>query len=465
MDPIWLESLINGGKALYNHYSKTEEKVVQEEEESPIDRDFNQYFPGNPVSGKPVLKYGYLPPQNPRIPLTSSDEDYDIPLEYGHDKTDYFPQDPQYVPAIKFDHPNTHEGYEGYLPDTPIQPVPELVNHNVYGGQPGKPIAEDGFIPLFLPDKSDPTKQRQPVNSVAFPELDVKKLPPEGYSLPLYPKSPALDFRPQPSSEYPLVYRKPPQQLPEVDIPIVYGQEKPIVYPAVPEAVPPKYPEKPLRRPTKSPPTTTEPVKLVNAEETPGDYYYAYEEEEIPTYAPPVTSNAVEELFESLGINQSPDHVTTTEESSTERKVPTLKVEEILPPNDAPKIEADVEVTHRGSDVVPTTEAASEAPPFEQVEPSEEQKVVYEYEYYYEYYDENNKKKVVPVEAPETTTEAEKTTSTTSSSAFSLQNFLSLISGGPEEPERTTEKAADLEVTIPKKPLLPMRPTLAPPIR
>ena len=435
IDPIWLETLINAGKSYFAGGSAAVDDDNEEELlDTEIDRNFQQYFPN--------LK-GYSQPENPVIPLTSSEEqqDYqDIPIIITNSGPEYYPQASQYVPAIKFDHPTGNGGPVRY----PIRPAPDLQPHQY----PAGPAAEDGFIPLFLPDQSDPIR-RSTTPPPAFPGIDsTLRLPAEGYKLPLYPqRQPALNF------EYPLIYKKPPQQLPDSEIPIVYAnnespasievensgelpQELPEYLAVPPEYEVPKKREYPIfkdksttelpiiKRSTKTPPTTSEAPPEY-------EYYYVYEDE-------PGT-NPVQELFNNLGISTTSttttEKVVTTEETTTERKVPTLQVEEIIP----------TKTTTSSTTEVPSTTTTSTAKPVE---------VEYEYEYYYEYYEDPSAQNHTEVKEEQ----PPKVESTESS--FSLKNFLNYITSSTNKDEipNTTEvavsNAGTTGMTIPKKPLL-----------
>ena len=455
IDPIWLETLINAGKSYFA--SSVEEE--EEPEETEIDRNFQQYFPN----------LGYQQPQNPVIPLSSTEEDYqDIPIIITSQGPEYYPQANQYVPAIKFDHPAENGGPIKY----PIRPAPDLQPHQY----PAGPAAEDGFIPLFLPDKSDPIRTTQPS---AFPGIDsTLQLPAEGYKLPLYPQQqrPALNF------EYPLIYKKPPQQLPDSEIPIVYANNPTSVevqnsgesevpqelpeYPAVPLEIVPKKREYPIfkdktstelpiiKRATKTPPTTTTPPNLPDYE-----YYYVYEDEDTPDYQ----NSPAQEILKSLSISTTTTEKVTTEESTTERKVPTLEVEEILPSRIPIKSTTTTEVPK-----VSSTPASTPRP----------NEVEYEYEYYYEYYEDpkdtqnQTEVKAIYPEVPEVPQDSDLSTDSTETN-FNLQKFLNFITTNKKNqvPPSTTEvtiSTAGTKGTIPKKPLLlpnSSKPTPAVPIR
>ena len=460
IDPIWLETLINAGKSYFASSSAEDTEANEEEAGTEIDRNFQQYFPN--------MK-GYSHPQNPVIPLTSSEQeqDYqDIPIIITNSgPTEYYPQASQYVPAIKFDHPTEYEGPVRY----PIRPAPDLQLHQY----PAGPAAEDGFIPLFLPDQSDPIRQQTP--PPAFPGIDsTLKLPAEGYKLPLYPqRQPALNF------EYPLIYKKPPQQLPDSEIPIVYAnnespggievqssgesnipQELP-EYLAVPPEVPKKreYPifkdksttELPIiKRSTKAPPTTSEAPPEY-------DYYYVYED----ANADYEGTNPVQELLNNLGIggtkSTTTEKVVPTEETTTERKVPTLQVEEVLPSQARGTTSTTTTTTEVPSTIESTTKPED---------------VEYEYEYYYEYYEDPSTQN--QTEAKEEAPKIESAAATESS--FSLKNFLNYITNanGKDEIPSTTEKVVTISnagttgMTIPKRPLLlpnGSKPTPAVPLR
>ena len=166
---------------------------------------------------------------------------------------------PQNVPAIKFDHPLADNS--DTLARYPIQPTPDLIQtdyqqysvqkpdqyypqlnqnqdlnqyQNQYPQQnqyPAGPVSEDGFIPLFNPNKADPVQENknyQEQKQTSF------QLPAEGYQLPFYLPEGQLpsnyqklpnDYQAASSvnQQYPLVYRRPPQQLPESEFPIVYA--------------------------------------------------------------------------------------------------------------------------------------------------------------------------------------------------------------------------------------------------
>lgn len=317
IDPIWIESLVNAGKA---YFSSSEEDLENSEN--------SDYYPNTS---------GYIEPENPVIPLVNSEE------------TGYFPQ---HVPALKFDHPIDHNIY---ATNQPIQPVPELVqsNHKIgpqfdqirpQVGQKNNP--EEGFMPLFMPDKADPVRQYQ-------------GLPEEGFTLPYYLQN-----------NYPLTYRKPPQQLPDEEFPIVYAQNqnngkpeeqqltlqdqqlidyqtalqqeekqlkitrpevqqlnyqkeaseeyKKITFPAVPKKLP-GFEDKS---------TTTEKVEA-NLED---EYYYVYEDVPVNYQETPKTSEEIMQYlnnFANVEVSSKPEQVLTTT-ASTDRKVPTLKVQKIL---------------------------------------------------------------------------------------------------------------------------------------
>ena len=149
---------------------------------------------------------------------------------------------PQNVPAIKFDHPLADNS--DTLARYPIQPTPDLIQtdyqqysvqkpdqyypqlnrnqdlnqyQNQYPQQnqyPAGPVSEDGFIPLFNPNKADPvqeSKNYQEQKQTSF------QLPAEGYQLPFYlpegqlPSNYQLPNDYQAASsvnqQYPLVYR------------------------------------------------------------------------------------------------------------------------------------------------------------------------------------------------------------------------------------------------------------------
>ena len=382
---------------------------------------------------------------------------------------------PQNVPAIKFDHPLADNS--DTLARYPIQPTPDLIQtdyqqysvqkpdqyypqlnqnqdlnqyQNQYPQQnqyPAGPVSEDGFIPLFNPNKADPVlenKNYQEQKQTSF------KLPAEGYQLPFYLPEGQLpsnyqklpnDYQAASSvnQQYPLVYRRPPQQLPESEFPIVYannhhkqqlaplpvsepptsgsGQVKPeqevgqaekiedfeqiktTSYPAVPpteyhQKTPKNYPvfpipstssstELPYQRPTKTIPNNLNFKNEISTEESPieenQDYYYVYEN--LPNNYP-APDEVINDFLNNLGvdnqqISEQIDQTTfqrethtpvteTTEMTTTERKVPTLQVEEILP---GPKFEKT---------------STTLTPP--------EGDAVYEYEYYYEYYEDPNYK-------------------------------------------------------------------------
>ena len=438
IDPIWLETLINAGKSYFASSSAEDKEIIEDEAETEIDRNFQQYFPN--------MK-GYTHPENPVIPLTSSEEevDYqDIPIIITNSgPTEYYPQSSQYVPAIKFDHPTEYEGPVRY----PIRPAPDLQPHQY----PAGPAAEDGFIPLFLPDQSDPVRQ-----APAFPGIDsTLKLPAEGYKLPLYPqRQPSLNF------EYPLVYKKPPQQLPDSEIPIVYANnESPVgievqnsgesnIPQELPEylAVPPEVPKKReypifndksttelpiIKRSTKTPPTTSEATPQY-------DYYYVYEDADYEG------TNPVQELLNNLGISDTKstttEKVVPTEETTTERKIPTLQVEEVTPS----KARGTTSTTTSTTTEVPSTTESTTKP----------NEVEYEYEYYYEYYEDPGNQTEAKEEPPKIESEA------ATESSFSLKNFLNYITSVKDDNQGTTEKVVTISnagttgMTIPKRPLL-----------
>ena len=486
IDPIWLESLVNGAKAYFA--SGEENPESNKEEEIGENVSYNQYFPSSSVEN-----YGYEEPKNPVIPLGSSEDiDYqNIPLLVTSE-TGYYPQK---VPALKFDHPVEDHGNP--LLDFPVQPIPELkrkqyhvnrVNQvNPVNHYPAGPVAEDGFIPLFLPDQTDPLRRRFQEPSPTLKPSTTQQLPEQGFTLPYYlqPKQPAYEQQ-SPAGNYPLVYRKPPQQLPENEFPIVYAnpsQRRPITfepesvmstendeikttsYPAVPENHQPKnYPifetqptEKSptYQRPTKTPPSndlteneiTTEEQKLAENE-----YYYVYED--LPeSYQSPENVMA---YLSNLGVNQ------ISEESTTERKIPTLKVEEIL-----------TKSTTRSTTTVETTTTTTTSTTTTTTTAPQTQEVVYEYEYYYEYYDDPNHKR----EANDTPLLSEAIEqpikdTTTEKSDFSIQNFISNLLNSREDQNSTQPlTTSTTEVTIstagntgsiqhPKGHLLPARPTI-----
>ena len=106
-----------------------------------------------------------------QIPISAATE-----IQQRRTPIPYYPP-PKNVPAIKFDHPVQINGLQ--YPQ-PISPAPGLQPnsyptgpHNNYPA--GPPTSEDGFIPLFMPDKSDPVLTQR-----------IEKLPPEGYTLPNY---------------------------------------------------------------------------------------------------------------------------------------------------------------------------------------------------------------------------------------------------------------------------------------
>ena len=365
VDPIWLESLVSGLTSKEQDSPKGSDKVDKLEEK--LINAFNHYFPTGSNQAKnehsqqgssqaqeeyPGLNptFGYKEPQNPVIPLTSSEEDYldesEIPIVYGTGSRDYFNQDyfpqtqgqipqpqslPQgnsgalnkayvHVPAIKFDHPQPSYHHPAGIPGAgPIKPAPGL--QPAYGG---KPVAEDGFIPMFYPDQFDPVRGNSGA-SPAFPGIDATlKLPAEGYTFPSgvyqYQPQPALNFNvqqrpPQPENEQQLDQVNPNPNAPGPIYPAVPYHESQVPQLQVSGENPDKVrtnplfglrgTDSPLKRPTKVPPTT------------PPRPEYEYEYEELPTYKSP---ESVENFLSEMGV------VTTTE-----REVPTLLVEEVHP--------------------------------------------------------------------------------------------------------------------------------------
>ena len=420
IDPIWLETLVNGAKYLIGNDGKSkasEDRVYEtptvSEAKLPNDRLYgtNQYYPEDGDNNK------YIQPQNPVIPLTSSAE-----------QPYYPPTNVKYpVPAIKFDHPVQINGLQH---PKPISPAPGLQPDHPVAGSVGinTPASEDGFIPLFYPDKNDPVYTNVRGSQGYQLQQNYQELPPEGYTLPhQYPKQPSLNF------EYPLVYPKPPQQLPEREIPIVYSKNPYMDEDLSKEVYPTQYITEDRSSDTPIEYVTTQAPNqgLVNVKDIlnlDSDYYYAYED--IPS------NYQVSSLEDSI----------TESSSTTERKVPTLQVEEVLPDQNRKSEFAVPEVTTKAmtTEKEPATEVTSEPPTaYEQTEPSN---VVYEYEYYYEYYDDPNSVNVdandteIVSEIVEDTTEAASNTQ----ASFSLQNILSLITNSVQPTEISTIEKADL---------------------
>ena len=96
----------------------------------------------------------------------------------GRTPLSYYP--PKNYPAIKFDHPVQINGLQYPQPISPapgLQPnsYPTYPTSGAHNYPAGPPTAEDGFMPLFMPDKSDPVLTQR-----------IEKLPAEGYTLPNY---------------------------------------------------------------------------------------------------------------------------------------------------------------------------------------------------------------------------------------------------------------------------------------
>ena len=144
-------------ESVYNQYLDANNEKIQNDK-------YDQYFPD------PNKKY--MQPQNPVIPLRPE-------ISPTQEVPRYPQQSSSYVPAIKFDHPVQINGL-GH--PVPISPAPGLQpNYPTYSAYPTRqrPSSEDGFIPLFLPDKNDPV-----LSSVQ--QQNNLQLPPEGYTLPQY---------------------------------------------------------------------------------------------------------------------------------------------------------------------------------------------------------------------------------------------------------------------------------------
>ena len=423
VDPIWLETLINGAKYLINNNNGG---GGNDEEESKVseDRVYNQYVEkfNEKVKNKnyyPGDKNKYLQPQNPVIPLSAATK-----IQQQGTPLPYYP--PNNVPAIKFDHPVQINGLQ--YPQ-PISPAPGLQPHSYPAGPP---TAEDGFIPLFMPDKSDPVLTQR-----------IEKLPPEGYTLPnygpgQYPASaansrPSLNFDHIP--EYPLVYPKPPQQLPAQEIPIVYAANsyEQDTYPTR---------QLPVTTISTTPKTVLEVKDILDLS---NDYYYTYED--FPKY-----ESVPEAVVVSQDLKAASTSITTEETiSTTQRKIPTLKVQEILPAMGSfrepgqPVLKPDIiTTTSTTTELTPAKDEEEEEIPSEEIttkEPSEESSdnpassgdVVYEYEYYYEYYDDPNAVKsennnsIVTMATSKADEDVTSEATVASSSGFSLQNILNLI--------------------------------------
>ena len=77
IDPVWLESLVNGAKAYFSSSEEAAENEKQEIKDSEKTDEnkaiYNQYFPNGENN-----KYGYVQPGNPVIPLANSNEDYSL---------------------------------------------------------------------------------------------------------------------------------------------------------------------------------------------------------------------------------------------------------------------------------------------------------------------------------------------------------------------------------------------------
>ncbi len=451
---------MNAGKA-YFASSSSEDKSDDTQETLE-----ESYFPTGVND-----KYGYIAPGNPVIPLTSSEDTQNaqnIPILLTSPGGNYYPD---HIPAIKFDHPIQDKNDNFYYDNSPITYPEEqkLGSHNgqledkyannyanYYGGSP---VAEEGFIPLFLPDKSDP-----------HANPNHQKLPEEGYKLPYYLQT-KNNYETQ-ASNYPMVYRKPPQQLPEEELPIVYSKPNILPpkmtadadlslqsYPAVPPSEEPQkvqhepkgYPifgdkvrptEASYARSTKTPPvpdaaeiqneiSTTEKEVIPQS----SDYYYVYEDE-LPNYP---ASQSAEEIIEYLNsLANGPEPTAQVQDTTTERKVPTLQVEEIFPPL------KEAELTSTTAATTISTTAKEDSMPIETTTKTlvtkDGQEIVYEYEYYYEYYDDPNQKREVNISDFadfEDTTEQPQEAQT--EGGFSLQNLFNILTSSSTEEISTTE--------------------------
>ena len=187
-----------------------------------------------------------------------------------------------------------------------------------------------------MPDKSDPVLTQR-----------IEKLPPEGYTLPNYGHTgkfclqqllsllrffclhfywvfffflgPSLNFNHIP--EYPLVYPKPPQQLPAQEIPIVYANS----YENQDNTR-----QLPITTVSTTPKTVLDEVKDIL--DLSNDYYYTYED--FPKYESVPSTAEVVVQSDQYGFHDLAKASTSTTEktiSTTQRKIPTLKVQEILP--------------------------------------------------------------------------------------------------------------------------------------
>ena len=130
---------------------------------------------------------------------------------------------------------------------------------------------------------------------------------------------PSLNFDHIP--EYPLVYPKPPQQLPAQEIPIVYANS----YENQDNTR-----QLPITTVSTTPKTVLDEVKDIL--DLSNDYYYTYED--FPKYESVPSTAEVVVQSDQYGFHDLTKASTSTTEktiSTTQRKIPTLKVQEILP--------------------------------------------------------------------------------------------------------------------------------------
>lgn len=339
-------------------------------------------------------RFGYLKPQNPIIPLNYNEPDQSRPKYFPsgagnihQEAPEIYPKD--FLPAIKFDHPIVASGLDSHR-RSPIKPLPnlgpepDLATDRLqidYGSDEYQQSirnvhrhTEDGFLPLFQPNKADPMYSTKPSPSIQFVGTEIQDEPliiSQDHS-PIGPSFVAV----------PKLKKRPEQQ--SLD--------------TVVEEIPVTTTESILKRPTKVPPvmltrfppTTSKPAAAVqlleelvpqddqdedredDAKED-GEEEYEYEEYEEDEEDQTLTSTSPEATSSTTTITSTTSTASTTTTTTTPKiPVSTMEVEEVFgAPAESQITETSVEIVHKGT-------------PPDSGEESTQKSSTYEYEYYYE---------------------------------------------------------------------------------